>query len=79
MLKQIDKASIDAVNSGKVIVNKSKKIDERLSAGIICTYGDQASLIKKMRRGQRYEGLSENKMNDWLSVLSMTSRVMSVM
>ena len=39
-------ASIDAVNSGKVIVNKSKKIDERLSAGIICTYGDQASLIR---------------------------------
>lgn len=61
LLKQIDKASIDAVNSGKVIVNKSKKIDERLSAGIICTYGDQASLIKKMRRGQRYEGLSEKQ------------------
>lgn len=61
LLKQINKVSLDAVNAGKVIVNKFKKIDERLSAGIICTYGDQASLIKKMRRGQRYEGLSEKQ------------------
>ena len=64
LLKQIDKASIDAVNSGKVIVNKSKKIDERFFAGIIYTYGDQATLIKKMRRGQDMKVYLKNKMND---------------
>lgn len=61
LLKQIDKASLEAVKSGKVVVNKAKKIDERLSAGIICTYGDQASLIKKKRKGQRFDGLSEKQ------------------
>lgn len=59
LLQEIDKASLNEVNAGKVIVNKPKKIDERLSAGIICTYGDQSSLIKKMRRGQKFDGLSE--------------------
>lgn len=59
LLKQIDKASTEAVQSGKVRVNKSRKIDERLSAGIICTYGDQAALIKKKRKGKRFDGLSE--------------------
>lgn len=58
LLKVIDKASLDAVNAGKVRVDKSRKIDERLSAGIICTYGDQASLIKKKRKNQQFQGLS---------------------
>ncbi len=58
LLKQIDKASQEAVNQRKVQVNKQRKIDERLSAGIICTYGDQAGLIKKKIRGQKFEGLS---------------------
>lgn len=58
LLKVIDKASLDAVNAGKVLIDKSRKIDERLSAGIICTYGDQASLIKKKRKKQQFQGLS---------------------
>lgn len=60
LLKEINKASEEAVKTGKVRVNKSKKIDERLSLGIICTYGDQATLIKKKRKGQSFDGLSEN-------------------
>ena len=58
LLKQIDKASQESINQGKVQVNKQRKIDERVSAGIICTYGDQAGLIKKKIRGQRFDGLS---------------------
>lgn len=61
LLKKINKASEDLIASRKIIVDKEKKIDERLSAGIICTYGDQANLIKKKRKGQRFDGLSDKQ------------------
>ena len=59
LLKEINLASLEAIKKGKVNVDKEKKKDERLSAGIICTYGDQASLIKKKRKNQNFEGLSK--------------------
>lgn len=67
LLKRINKASEELIASKKIIVDKERKIDERLSAGIICTYGDQASLIKKKRRGQRFDGLS-NKQDERLII-----------
>ncbi len=58
LLKKLDKASSELVKSGKFKVDKEKKIDERPSAGIICTYGDQAGLIKKKRRNAHFNGFS---------------------
>ena len=46
------------VSEHKIIVDPSRKIDERPSAGIICTYGDQAGLIKKKRKGYQFTGFS---------------------
>ncbi len=56
LLRELDKASIELEKQGKIRVNK--KIDERPSIGIICTYGDQASLIKKKRKYQQFNGFS---------------------
>lgn len=58
LLKELDKASNELVKSGKLRVNKDKRIDERPSAGIICTYGDQAGLIKKKRKYAQFTGFS---------------------
>lgn len=58
LLRELDKASIELEKQGKIRVNKDKKIDERPSIGIICTYGDQASLIKKKRKYQQFNGFS---------------------
>lgn len=58
LLRRIDGASGELVKSGKFKVNKDKRIDERPSVGVICTYGDQAGLIKKKRRGKQFSGFS---------------------
>ena len=58
LLKEFDKSSKDLVSQRKIIVDPSKKIDERPSVGIICTYGDQAGLIKKKRKYQQFTGFS---------------------
>ena len=58
LLRELDKASIELEKQGKIKVDKDKKIDERPSIGIICTYGDQASLIKKKRKYQQFNGFS---------------------
>lgn len=58
LLRELNKASIELEKQGKIRVNKDKKIDERPSIGIICTYGDQASLIKKKRKYQQFNGFS---------------------
>lgn len=44
--------------SGKLKVNKEKRVDERPSVGVICTYGDQAGLIKKKRKGKQFNNFS---------------------
>ena len=58
LLKEFDKASQELVAKRKIRVDSSKKIDERPSVGIICTYGDQAGLIKKKRKYQQFTGFS---------------------
>ena len=58
LLKELDKSSKELVSQRKIIVDPSKKIDERPSVGIICTYGDQAGLIKKKRKYQQFTGFS---------------------
>ena len=58
LLKELDKASQELVAKRKIRVDSSKKIDERPSVGIICTYGDQARLIKKKRKYQQFTGFS---------------------
>ena len=58
LLRRIDGASGELVKSGKFKVNKDKRIDERPSIGVICTYGDQAGLIKKKRKGKQFGNFS---------------------
>ena len=58
LLKELDKSSKDLVSQRKIIVDPAKKIDERPSVGIICTYSDQAGLIKKKRKYQQFTGFS---------------------
>lgn len=58
LLKELDKSSKELVSQRKIIVDPSKKIDERPSVGIICTYGDQAGLIIQKRRRQQFTGFS---------------------
>ena len=48
LLKKIDVAYNNSTEF-KPYVNKQKRIDERMSVGVICTYGGQAALIKKDR------------------------------
>jgi len=44
-------------------VNKNLRIDERMSVGVICTYGDQAQLIKQKRKANNlnnFKSFNEN-------------------
>lgn len=58
LLRELDKASVELEKQGKIKVSKDKKIDERPSVGVVCTYGDQANLIKKKRKYQQFSGFS---------------------
>jgi superfamily I DNA and/or RNA helicase len=58
LLRELDLAASDLVKQGKIRVSGDKKIDERPSIGVICTYGDQAGLIKKKRRSLQFNGFS---------------------
>ena len=57
-MKALDQASGELLKNGKIKVNKEKKIDERPSVGVICTYGDQAGLIKKKRKYAQFGNFS---------------------
>lgn len=59
LLKGIDHAALELISKGKIRVDKERQIDERPSVGVICTYGDQAGLIKKRRKGIQYKGFSQ--------------------
>lgn len=59
LLKGLDAAAQDLLSKGKIQVNKERRIDERPSVGVICTYRDQARLISKRRKGQQYKGFSQ--------------------
>ena len=59
LLNGIDHAALELISKGKIRVDKERQIDERPSVGVICTYGDQAGLIKKRRKGLQYKGFSQ--------------------
>lgn len=59
LLKGIDRAALELISKGKIRVDKERQIDERPSVGVICTYGDQAGLIKKRRKRIQYKGFSQ--------------------
>lgn len=61
LLRELDKASNELVKSGKLKVSAEKRLDERPSIGVICTYGDQAGLIKKKRKYQQFSGFSQKQ------------------
>lgn len=52
-------------NKIKVEIDNERNIDTRPSIGVICTYGDQAGLIKRKLKGklQSYEGFSQSNDN----------------
>lgn len=56
LLDGLNDASLELVSRGRV--RTEKRDDERPSVGVICTYGDQAGLIKKRRKGKQYNGFS---------------------
>ncbi|MCH5156071.1 MAG: AAA family ATPase [Clostridiales bacterium] len=58
LLRQLDAASGELIKVGKIKWDKARRIDERPSVGIICTYGDQASLIKKKRKNKQFGNFS---------------------
>jgi superfamily I DNA and/or RNA helicase len=59
LLKKIDTAYSNSTEF-KPYVNKQKRIDERMSVGVICTYGDQAALIKQKSKGMKFRSFNEN-------------------
>ncbi len=59
LLKALDEAPALRVSSGKVRVDPSTGVAERPSIGVICTYGDQATRIKKAIRKQKFRGFSD--------------------
>ena len=61
LLKALNVACEEQIASRKIRIDKAKGVDERLSAGVICTYGDQAGLIKKKRKYQKFNGFSEKQ------------------
>lgn len=61
LLRSLNEASEQLMKSGKCRVDKNKRIDERPSVGVICTYGDQAKRIMRKRKGQRFGGFSEKQ------------------
>ena len=67
LLKGLDDAAQDLLSKGKIRVDKDRRIDERPSVGVICTYNDQARLIKKQRGRQQYKGFSQ-KSDEKLSI-----------
>lgn len=58
LLDGLDEAARELQRRGKIEIDTERRIDERPSVGIICTYGDQAGLIKKRRKGKQYKGFS---------------------
>lgn len=59
LLSKINEASLDLVKSRVAIVDEKRDKDERPSVGVICTYGDQAGIIKRRSRNSQYEGFSK--------------------
>lgn len=58
LLEGLDIAALELQSRGRIVIDREHRVDERPSVGVICTYGDQAGLIKKRRRGKQYNGFS---------------------
>jgi hypothetical protein len=58
LLNRIDEAYAKSTEF-RPIVNKRKRVDERMSIGVICTYGDQAALIKQKSKGMKFKSFNE--------------------
>ena len=58
LLKELDGSASELIKQGKIKFDSNKKIDERPSVGVICTYGDQAGLIKKKTRKAQFNSFS---------------------
>ena len=70
LLKKIDEA-YQKNKEYNPKVNKSQRIDERMSIGVICTYGDQAQLIKQKRKANNLTNFkSFNENNDSKLIVS---------
>lgn len=61
LLRELDNAANELVKTGKLKVDKDRKIDDRPSIGVICTYGDQAGLIKNKRKRTQFTGFSQKQ------------------
>jgi hypothetical protein len=70
LLKKIDEA-YQKSSDFKPKVDKIKRIDERMSIGVICTYGDQARLINQKRKTSNLNNFkSFNENNDSKLIIS---------
>ena len=59
LLEGLDLASLELQKNGKIKLDSTRRgIDERPSIGVICTYGDQARLIKREIKNRQYKGFS---------------------
>lgn len=58
LLEGLDTAALELQSRGRIVIDREHRVDERPSVGVICTYGDQAGLIKKRRKGKQYKGFS---------------------
>ena len=65
LLAELDNACSQLILKHNLKVNKERNIDERPSAGVICTYGEQAGKIKRsgiISRCQNFNKQNDNKL-----------------
>lgn len=72
LLDRINKEYSQMIESNKlkVVVDKERHIDTRPSIGVICTYGDQAGLIKRKLRTKIKSFNGFNQLNDSKLIIS---------
>ncbi len=72
LLRKIDKGYGDLKSAGKFTprVDKERGIDENMSVGVICTYGDQAGLIKRKLKGKINSYQNFNRTDDGKLIIS---------
>jgi superfamily I DNA and/or RNA helicase len=70
LLRKIDEAYQNSKDFNPK-VNKNQRIDERMSIGVICTYGDQARLIKQRQKTNKVTSFkSFNEKSDSRLIIS---------
>lgn len=61
LLKKLDGSCAELMKKGRIRHSEKDGIDERPSAGVICTYGDQARLINRKRKNHFFSGFSQKQ------------------